>query len=298
MEKTPIKHCLRLADLSVKEIMEILAKAQQCQKRVFEEALDGKIVANLFFEPSTRTHYSFNVAEERLGMKVLNFDPASSSLQKGESFYDTVRTFEALGVDAIVIRDRQDRYYDQLISKVAIPIINAGDGVTDHPSQSLLDLLTIAQEFGTLAGIKVAIIGDIKHSRVAHTNLEVMQRLGMECFTSGPQEYADPQYPFLEFEQAVKSMDVLMLLRIQHERHSEASRLDADEYHQAYGLTMERVAMMKDTAIILHPAPFNRQVEIADEAVECPKSRIFKQMHNGVAVRMALLLRALQPSQL
>jgi len=291
-----IKNCLRLKDLSTQEITKILAVAEKCKDGAYRNVLTDKIVANLFFEPSTRTHYSFNVAEERLGMKVINFDPASSSLQKGESFYDTVKTFEALGIDAVVIRDREDEYYNKLLGKIDIPIINAGDGVKDHPSQSLLDLMTIKEEFNTFKGIKVAVIGDIKHSRVAHTNIEVMERLGMECYISGPKEYEDDAYRFIDFEMALKTMDVIMLLRIQHERHLSESAMSPEEYHIAYGLTNERVSLMKDEAIILHPAPFNRNVEIADDVVECSKSRIFKQMRNGVYIRMALLLRSLLSS--
>ena len=291
-----IKNCLRLKDLSIQEITKILAIAEKCKDGAYRNVLTDKIVANLFFEPSTRTHYSFNVAEERLGMKVINFDPASSSLQKGESFYDTVKTFEALGIDAVVIRDKEDEYYHQLLGKIDIPIINAGDGVKDHPSQSLLDLMTIKEEFNTFKGIKVAVIGDIIHSRVAHTNIEVMERLGMECYISGPKEYEDDAYRFIDLATALKTMDVIMLLRIQHERHLSESAMTPDEYHIAYGLTLERVALMKDKAIILHPAPFNRNVELADDVVECSKSRIFKQMRNGVYIRMALLLRSLLSS--
>ena len=291
-----IKNCLRLKDLTIPEITKILDIAEECKDGAFGNVLQDKIIANLFFEPSTRTHYSFEVAEKRLGMKVIDFDPASSSLQKGESFYDTVKTFESLGIDAVVIRDREDEYYNKLLGKIAIPIINAGDGVKDHPSQSLLDLLTIKQEFKQFSGLKVAIIGDIKHSRVAHSNIEVMKRLGMECYISGPKEYEDATYRFIDFETAIKTMDVIMLLRIQHERHQTESSLSIEKYHDDYGLTLERVALIKENAIILNPAPFNRNVEIADDVVECSKSRIFKQMNNGVYVRMALLLRSLSPS--
>ncbi len=227
-------------------------------------------------------------------MKVINFNAQASSMQKGETFYDTVKTFESFGIDAVVIRDRQDEYYKQLQGRINIPILNAGDGKKDHPTQSLLDLMTIRQEFGHFDGLKIAIVGDIKYSRVAHTNIEVMQRLGMQCFISGPEEYRDPQYDYIDFDQAVKDMDVIMLLRVQQERHEQAMSLTQEEYHARYGLTLKRVKAMKDTAIIMHPAPFNRGVEIADEVVECGKSRIFKQINNGVFVRMAVLKRAME----
>jgi aspartate carbamoyltransferase catalytic subunit len=284
----------QLSSLSVDEIQHLLDVAEQCRQGRFIDSEKGKIVANLFFEPSTRTQYSFNTAEEKLGMKVINFNAQASSMQKGETFYDTVKTFESFGIDAVVIRDRQDEYYKQLQGRINIPILNAGDGKKDHPTQSLLDLMTIRQEFGHFDGLKIAIVGDVKYSRVAHTNIEVMQRLGMRCFISGPEEYRDPQYDYIDFDQAVKDMDVIMLLRVQHERHEQAMSLTQEEYHARYGLTLERVKAMKDTAIIMHPAPFNRGVEIADEVVECGKSRIFKQINNGVFVRMAVLKRAME----
>lgn len=285
--------CLRLKDFQIEEIFKLLEVAEACRQGEYKEALKGKIVANLFFEPSTRTQYSFNTAEEKLGCKVINFNAQASSMQKGESFYDTVKTFESLGIDAMVIRDRQDEYYKPLLGKIKCPILNAGDGAKDHPTQSLLDLLTIKQEFGKFEGLKIAIVGDVKYSRVAHTNIEVMERLGMECYISGPKEYQEEQYRYIDFEQAVQEMDILMLLRVQHERHEENMKMTKEEYHSAYGLNQERVRQMKEKAIIMHPAPFNRNVEIADAVVECEKSRIFKQIENGVYVRMAVLLNAM-----
>ena len=287
-----MKHLLQLSTLSTNEIMNILNDAMALSNGETFCSYNDKIVANLFFEPSTRTQYSFNVAEEKLGCKVISFNAAASSLQKGESFYDTVKTFESFGIDAVVIRSKQDEYYKELVGHINIPILNAGDGVKDHPTQSLLDLLTIYQEFGKFEGLKIAIVGDVKHSRVAHTNIEVMERLGMTCYISGPEEYRDEEYQYIPFDQAVEEMDIIMLLRVQHERHAEEMSLTKEEYHTRYGLTMERVNKMKPHAIIMHPAPFNRMVEIADDVVECEKSRIFKQVNNGVYVRMAVLKRA------
>lgn len=288
-----MNHILRLKDYTTSQIIQLLEVALECKKGMHDGVLADKIVANLFFEPSTRTQYSFNVAQEKLGMKVISFNPASSSLAKGESFYDTIKTFESFGVDALVIRDRKDEYYKELVDKIQVPILNAGDGVKDHPSQSLLDLLTIYQEFKHFEGLKIAIIGDVKHSRVAHTNIEVMKRLKMECYISGPEIYRDDEYPFINFETALKEMDIIMLLRIQHERHQEDHHDTLEAYHQEFGLTKQRVALMKDHAIIMHPAPFNRNVEISDDVVECEKSRIFQQVNNGVYVRMAMLLKSL-----
>lgn len=288
-----MKNLLNLKSLSIEEIMNLLHEAEKCRGGEYLESMKGKIVANLFFEPSTRTQYSFNTAEEKLGCKVLNFNAALSSMQKGESFYDTVKTFDSFGIDAVVIRSSENEYYKELVNKISVPILNAGDGTKDHPTQSLLDLLTIYQEFHHFEGLKLAVVGDIRHSRVAHTNIEVMSRLGMDVFCSGPEEFKDEQYRYIEFEKAVEEMDIIMLLRVQHERHEKAMQMSREEYHRQYGLTMERVHRMKKGAIIMHPAPFNRNVEIADEVVECEKSRIFKQIENGVYVRMAALRRSI-----
>ena len=288
-----MKDCLKLSDMTTKEVLKILDLAKQCKQGKYRDALKGKVVANLFFEPSTRTQYSFTMAEELLGCKVISFNAATSSLQKGESFYDTVKTFESFGVDALVIRDRQDEYYDQLKGKLTCAILNAGDGSSNHPTQSLLDLMTIQEEFNTFSGLKIAIVGDIKYSRVAHTNIEIMQRLGMECYISGPEQYREDRYPFLDFDQAVKEMDILMLLRVQHERHQQEEQFNSCRYHEQFGLNNKRAKMMKEKAIIMHPAPFHRNIEIADDVVECKQSRIFKQMQNGVFVRMAVLLRSI-----
>lgn len=288
-----VKSLLSLKKLETNEILDILKVAKRCEAKEFEDALNGKIVANLFFEPSTRTQYSFNTAETRLGMKVINFAPESSSLKKGETFYDTIKTFESFGLDSLVIRDQQNEYYNDLVGKINIPILNAGDGTLNHPTQSLLDLYTIYEEFKHFDGLKIAIVGDVKHSRVAHTNIEIMQRLGMEVYISGPKCFDDNSCPHIELEDAIKEMDIIMLLRIQHERHQGSYNLTKEEYHQKYGITMDKVQNMKEDAIIMHPAPFNRNVELSDEVAECSKARIFNQMQNGVYVRMAILLRAL-----
>ncbi|WP_458862666.1 aspartate carbamoyltransferase catalytic subunit [Acidaminobacterium chupaoyuni] len=287
------KDLLELRSLDVSEITAILNQAQAFHDGEVFTGLSGRIVANLFFEPSTRTQYSFNVAEEKLGLRVISFNPAGSSLKKNESFYDTVKTFDSFGVDALVIRHVENEYYKQLLGHVRAKLLNGGDGTGNHPTQSLLDLMTIRQEFGDFKGLKVAIIGDVSHSRVAHTNFEVMQRLGMEVCTSGPEEYMEPGMNYVPFEKAVRENDVVMLLRVQHERHAETMHLTVEEYHDRYGLNADKLPWMKDRAIIMHPAPFNRNVEIADDVVECEKSRIFKQVENGVFVRMAAIKRAL-----
>ncbi len=283
---------LRIRDLSKREIQSILQDAQDFDFSHKDWQLPKrKLVANLFFEPSTRTHYSFASAQLQLGCKVEDFTAEGSSVEKGETLYDTVKTFESIGYDAVVIRHKQDEYFREL-EDISIPIINAGDGAGNHPTQCLLDLLTIYQEFGTFEGIKLAIIGDIKHSRVAASNKEAMEMLGGECVFSGPAQWQREGYKHIDVDDAIKWADVVMMLRIQKERHSEAMKLSDSEYLRAYGLTKKRVDAMKKHAIIMHPAPVNRGVEIDTDLVETQSSRIFKQMSNGVLVRKAIIKRA------
>ena len=282
---------LALKDLSTDKILELIRYAEKLKKGFRIQYPDKKIVT-MFFENSTRTHYSFQVALMNLGISVIDFDTKESSVNKGESLYDTVRTFQALGVDGVIIRHSKDDYYKDL-ETIRIPIFNGGDGKANHPTQSLLDLMTIHEEFGKFEGLKCCILGDISHSRVAHSNIEVMKRLGMEVYISGPEEFNDNSAPWISVDEAVKTMDVVMLLRIQFERHKEQMGMTKEEYHKKYGMTVERMNMMKDGGIIMHPAPINRGVEIADEVAECPKSRIYKQMTNGVYVRMAVISDAL-----
>lgn len=284
---------LNLDNFSSSEINEILDLAEEFKNGKEVDYKGKKVISNLFFEPSTRTHYSFDMAALRLGCRTQNFDAGNSSLKKGESLYDTIKTFESFGTDALVIRHIDNEYYKQL-ERIKTPILNAGDGTGNHPSQSLLDLLTIREEFGEFQGLKVVIVGDIKHSRVAHTNFKVMQKLGIEVYTSGPLEYKEKGYNYIELEEILDKVDVVMLLRVQHERHETKMQETIDEYHKLYGLNKERVAKTKKQAIIMHPAPFNRGVEIADDVVECEKSRIFKQVQNGVYVRMAMIHMALE----
>lgn len=283
----------RLSDFSCEKINEILDLAEAFKHGKKVNYHGSKSVALLFFENSTRTHYSFDKAALNLGCVTQNFEAATSSVQKGESLYDTVKLFECIGHDAIVIRHPQNNYFEQL-KGIKVPILSGGDGTGNHPTQSLLDLMTIREHFGHFAGLKIAICGDIAHSRVAHSNEEVMRRLGMEVVMCGPEEFKEEGYPFKSLDEVISDVDVLMLLRVQHERHAQTMKISKEAYHQQYGLNRERVARMKDNAIIMHPAPFNRGVEIADDVVECEKSKIFAQMENGVYVRMALLYMALE----
>ena len=284
---------VNLNDLSLDEIYALIKDAIEFKngtKKV--DYHQQKVVANLFFEPSTRTHYSFDMAAGNLGCRTQNFEAGNSSLTKGETLYDTCKLFESIGCSALVIRHKEDDYYKQL-DGINIPILNAGDGKGNHPSQSLLDLMTIYEEFGHFEGLKVVIVGDIVHSRVAHSNYDVMRRLGMEVYTAGPLEYKEEGFNYVDFDEILGDMDVVMLLRVQHERHEGETGFSKEDYHINHGLTVERYHRLKDTAIIMHPAPINRDVEIKDELVESEKSRIFKQMQNGVFVRMAMIHKVL-----
>lgn len=289
-----MKNLLRLQDLSIEEINNILDLAQSIKDKKINPLVENKIIANLFFEPSTRTHYSFATAEARLGCKTIDFSPNSSSMKKGETFYDTIKTFESFGVDGLVIRDAKNQWYKELINKIKVPIINAGDGSADHPTQTLLDLLTIKQEFGKFEGLKVLVVGDISHSRVAHSNILNMRRLGMEVFVSAPDIFKDNQYNYVDFDEYISKVDVINMLRIQNERLEKDCKYNVQQYNKEFGLNNERLRKMKPNAIIIHPAPFNRNVEINDDVIESKPSRIFKQISNGVYVRMAVLLTILK----
>lgn len=288
-----------LKDLSASEIMSILDRAEywdnQTEKLV--PTLQNKFVANMFFENSTRTRFSFEMAEKRLGAQVLNFSAATSSVEKGESIQDTVRTLEAMGIDAGIIRLKPSGVLQELAKQVSIPLINAGDGDNEHPTQALLDLYTMKKHFGEIKGLKVAIIGDIKHSRVARSNLWALQKLGAEVKFTAPDTMKAPELetyaPYVSMEEAM-CCDVVMMLRVQLERHNEGIFKSVEEYRRHYGLTEERAAKLAPHVVIMHPAPINRNVEIDDAVVELPQSRIFKQMANGVPIRMAVIERAMK----
>lgn len=226
-----------------------------------------------------------------MNARVEDFSASGSSVEKGESLYDTVKTFESIGYDAVVIRHPKDEYFLEL-ENINIPILNAGDGCGNHPTQCLLDLLTIYQEFGKLDGLKVAIVGDVTHSRVAASNKEALEMLGSEVVFSGPSEWLNENDRNMSIDEVVEWADVVMMLRIQHERHESTMSMSKEDYLKEYGLTKERAARMQKHAIIMHPAPVNRGVEMDSDLVEAPQSRIFKQMSNGVLVRKAAIKRA------
>ncbi|HHX49657.1 MAG TPA: aspartate carbamoyltransferase catalytic subunit [Clostridiales bacterium] len=286
-----MKGLFSLRTLTIDQIMEIINLAIKF-KNGYVKRYDGKKMVNLFYENSTRTQYSFQVAMINLGIVPLAVDLETSSVKKGETLYDTVRTFQSFGVSGVVIRHVKDRFYEDL-RDIKVPIFNAGDGKSDHPTQTLLDLMTIYEEFGKFEGLKIAIVGDITHSRVAHGAAEIMKRLGLEVYIASPPQYKDDTAAQIDLDEAIEVCDIINLLRVQFERHSSEMEISKEEYHRLYGLTVERKNRMKKGAIIMHPAPINRGVEIASECAECENARIYKQIENGVYIRMAVISLAL-----
>ncbi|MFD2628314.1 aspartate carbamoyltransferase catalytic subunit [Oceanobacillus kapialis] len=287
-----MKHFTSVSQFTKQEIFTLLEMAEALKENPLPFSTQ-LFAANLFFESSTRTKMSFTVAERKLGMEVLDFHQDSSSVTKGETLYDTAKTFEAIGADMLVIRHESDDWIQELQHGISIPILNAGAGKAEHPTQCMLDLLTIYQEFGSFQNLNVTIVGDIKHSRVAKSNADSLQRLGARVFFSAAEGFVDHAlpYPYISIDEAVQTSDVVMLLRIQHERHRDEGKFT--NYLERYGLTKEREQQMLPHAIIMHPAPVNRGVEIDASLVECNRSRIFKQMNNGVYIRMALIKKIL-----
>lgn len=296
-----MKHLLSMEELSIEEIYHLIETASQYKAGHYpDKAHQQQFVANLFFENSTRTKCSFEVAEQKLGLSLVNFETATSSVQKGESLYDTCKTLEHIGVDLLVIRHPQNAYYKEL-ADINIPIANAGDGSGQHPTQSLLDIMTIYEEFKDFAGLNILICGDIKNSRVARSNYDSLTKLGAHVCFSSPQQWIDDTLsaPYVDIDDVIEEVDIVMLLRVQHERHEAASQtsFEAQHYHEQFGLTKSRYERLKDSAIIMHPAPVNRGVEIDTSLVEAPKSRIFKQMENGMYLRMAVINELLKEKE-
>lgn len=292
-----MNNLLSMEHLSNEDIYDLIQTA--CDYKSGKQPLpqfEGKFVSNLFFENSTRTKCSFEVAEQKLSLKEVNFETSTSSVQKGESLYDTCKTLESIGVDLLVIRHSQNAYYEEL-ENLNIPIANAGDGSGQHPTQSLLDIMTIYEEYGSFEGLNILICGDIKNSRVARSNFISLTSLGANVMFSSPDEWVDESLdaPYVQIDDVIDQVDIVMLLRVQHERHgiTGEANFEANDYHEQYGLTMDRYNKLKDKAIVMHPAPVNRGVEIDSELVEAPKARIFKQMTNGMYLRMSVINKLL-----
>lgn len=284
-----MRNLVKMSDLSNEEVYGLIQRALELKAGASPIQRPDLIAANLFFENSTRTKHSFEVAQMKLGLQVLNFDASTSSVNKGETLYDTCKTLEAIGCNILVIRHSQEAYYQEL-EGLTIPVISGGDGSGEHPSQCLLDLMTLYEEFGRIEGLEQVIAGDIKNSRVARSNYHMLTRLGAKVQFVGPQAFADPSLgQMVDFDQVIGQVDACMLLRVQFERHQEAVVLSQADYHAHYGLTPARYRALKSQAIVMHPAPVNRDMEIASELVEAPQSRIFTQMTNGRFMRQSIL---------
>lgn len=291
------RHLLGIENLSKTDIETLLARAafftDQGHKPEFECSFRKLVLANLFLEPSTRTKMSFEMAAHRLGIKPLNFEAGSSALKKNESFLDTFKTVAAMKPDLMVIRQSEKGFLAKAAGLTEIPLINAGDGTGEHPTQALLDALTMIRARGQLEGLNVSICGDIGHSRVARSNFHLLTKMGANVTAFGPKIFMPDDLPdgvnrANSFEEALQGADVVMMLRIQLERMENPPALG--DYFDSYGLSAVRLALAKPDAIVMHPGPMNRGVEIADEVADDPgRSVIFDQVTNGVAVRMAVL---------
>jgi aspartate carbamoyltransferase catalytic subunit len=291
---------LGIADLTPGEIELILDTAdsfREVGERPIKKVptLRGKTVVNLFFESSTRTRSSFEIAEKRLSADSLNFSAAGSSLSKGESLVDTALNLQAMAPDLIVIRHAHAGAPHMLARKLKAGVINAGDGAHEHPTQALLDAYTIRRHKGRLAGLRVAIVGDIEHSRVVRSNIHLLTRMGAQVTVGGPRTLMPAGIERLgvrvahQLEEAIRGADVVMMLRVQLERQGRMSFPSVKEYFELFGLTAERLKAAKDDVIIMHPGPMNRGVEIASEVADGPYSVILEQVTHGVSVRMAVL---------
>ncbi len=297
---------LGIRNLSAAEIIGILKTAENFREVSEREikkvpTLRGKTVINLFFEASTRTRTSFELAAKRLSADAVNVSVSTSSVSKGETLIDTALTLDAMNPDCIVVRHSSAGVPHQLAKISRAAIVNAGDGTNEHPTQALLDAMTIRERKKEINGLKVAIVGDILHSRVARSNIQLLTKLGATVRVAGPKTLVPSDFEFLvesgltvapNIEEAIEETDVVMILRIQKERQDSAFFPTLSEYAIHYGLTQERLALAKKDAIVLHPGPMNRGIEIASDVADSSRSQILDQVKYGVAVRMAVLYLA------
>jgi aspartate carbamoyltransferase catalytic subunit len=294
------KHLLGIQELSLSEIKTVLDTAESFYEISTREVkkvptLRGKTIINLFFEPSTRTRSSFELAAKRLSADIVNFNQQASSVIKGESFRDTILNLEAMNPDAIIIRHSSSGAPCFATTFCRSHIINAGDGAHEHPTQALLDAFTIKQEKKNIEGLKVLIVGDILHSRVARSNIFLLRKMGAKVLLVGPPSFLPVEFKKFgveidfNLERAIVGADVIMMLRIQLERQGRNFFPSIREYRNLYSLTAERFSRAKKNAIIMHPGPINRGVEISTDMADSAESVILKQVENGIAIRMAVL---------
>ncbi len=293
------KDLLGLKDMTAEDITDILDRTVS-MKEVFVggrqlDRLSGKCVATLFYENSTRTRNSFETAARVLGARTMSISVATSSVQKGESLIDTGKTLDALRTDAIVIRHSMAGAPDLLAANVRASVINAGDGMNEHPTQSLLDLFTMREKFGTIKGLKVVLVGDVKHSRVARSNIWALSKLGAEAVVVAPYTLLPRGVEELgcevstDIEEAMIGANVVMGLRIQRERQKAGLFPSLAEYNAEFGITADRLYGICENALVMHPGPVNRGVELSGDVADSPNSAINEQVTNGVAVRMAVM---------
>lgn len=296
---------LDIESLTRPEIEEILTRAKDFQPPKGEpfqrfDVLRGRTVVNLFFEASTRTRTSFEIAARRLGAETISIASSGSSVSKGESLVDTLNTIGAMRPDAIVIRHSASGAPHFLARHLPIPIVNAGDGTHEHPTQALLDARTILDRRESLEGLRVAIIGDIAHSRVARSNIFLLSKFGVQIVLCGPASLVPKEMKSIapgvelttDMQQAIRNADVIMMLRVQLERQHEAA-FPANEYFQFFGLRLEHMELAKPDVIVMHPGPMNRGREISSEVADSQRSAILNQVGNGISVRMAVLEKVL-----
>ncbi|HEV7888295.1 MAG TPA: aspartate carbamoyltransferase catalytic subunit [Acidimicrobiales bacterium] len=297
---SPSKNLLSIADLGAEGIDEVLRLTDsfvEVSSRAIPKvpALRGKTVVSLFYEDSTRTRLSFETAAKRLSADTMNFSVSTSSVKKGESLKDTVETIEAMGVDALVVRHGAAGVPHQIAKWSNASVINAGDGWHEHPTQALLDCYTIRQHKHSLDGLRIAIVGDVKHSRVARSDVLAFTALGADVTLVAPPTLLPPSlegWPVAttpDLDEVLPKVDVVYLLRMQKERQTEALLPSLREYTARWGLTRDRARLLADNALVMHPGPMNRGVEIAAEVADSPNAVITQQVANGVAVRMAVL---------
>jgi aspartate carbamoyltransferase catalytic subunit len=300
INKLKNKDLLGIKDLSQEEILLILNTAESLKEISTRDikkvpALRGKTIINLFYEPSTRTRTSFEIAGKRLSADVVNISVSTSSVAKGETLKDTAKNLEAMNPDAVVIRHQSSGAPNFIAKILKCSVINAGDGAHEHPTQALLDLFTIKEKKKELKGLKVSIIGDIAHSRVARSNIYAMNKMGMEVTVAGPATMMPADIRkmgvrvFKDLNKAIENADVIMMLRIQLERQEKGLFPSIREYSRLFGLNLEKLKNAKKDVIIMHPGPINRGVEISADVADGPYSLILDQVTNGVAVRMAVL---------
>ena len=298
-------HILGISDLSAEDIIQILKTAESMKvvstrnvKKV--PTLKGITVVNLFFEPSTRTRASFEIAEKRLSADVLNLSLNQSSVQKGETLLDTIRNLKSMGASIIVLRHPMSGAPWMLAKELDCSIINAGDGCHEHPSQALIDLFTVKEIKKNIKGLNIVIVGDILHSRVARSNIWGFNKLGANVSVVGPPTVIPEDITQMNvkkyycIEDSLEGADVIIMLRIQRERQNRKLFPSTREYSKFYGLTKERLDLAKDDAIVMHPGPINRGIELSSEIADSTKSVILEQVSNGIAVRMAMLYHVAQ----